>query len=99
MSARETAWQAGADASEVLGPEGSVAKLVWSDVSNHLAEAWSDVLGPDGWTGPHAQQRVSVRQVSISAGSSSTEVTSKPSRTKAKARSFGLARSSTRSPR
>ena len=52
----------------VLGPEGSVAKLVWSDVSNHLGEAWSEVLGPDGWSGFRAQQRVSVRSVSIAGG-------------------------------
>ena len=51
-----------------LGPEGSVTKLVWSDVSNHLAEAWSEVLGPDGWSGSRAQQRVSVRSVSIAGG-------------------------------
>jgi hypothetical protein len=51
-----------------LGPEGSVAKLVWSDVSNRLAETWSEVLGFDGWTGRHAQTRVSVRSLSIAGG-------------------------------
>jgi alkylation response protein AidB-like acyl-CoA dehydrogenase len=51
-----------------LGPEGSVAKLVWSDVSNHLAETWSVVLGFDGWSGSHAQTRVSVRSLSIAGG-------------------------------
>jgi alkylation response protein AidB-like acyl-CoA dehydrogenase len=51
-----------------LGPEGSVAKLVWSDVSNRLAETWSEVLGFDGWTGRHAQIRVSVRSLSIAGG-------------------------------
>ena len=51
-----------------LGPEGSVAKLVWSDTSNHLAEAWSELLGFDGWTGSHAQTRVSVRSLSIAGG-------------------------------
>lgn len=44
------------------GPEGSVAKLVWSDVSNHLAETWTEV------TGAVDMRRVSVRQVSIAGG-------------------------------
>ena len=50
------------------GPESSVAKLVWSDVQNHLAEAWSPVLGPAGWETPNDTRRVSVRQVSIAGG-------------------------------
>jgi alkylation response protein AidB-like acyl-CoA dehydrogenase len=44
------------------GPESSLVKLVWSDVSNHLAEAWTDVLGDVD------TRRLSVRQVSIAGG-------------------------------
>ena len=44
------------------GPESSLVKLVWSDVSNHLAEAWTEV------TGQVDQRRLSVRQVSIAGG-------------------------------
>jgi alkylation response protein AidB-like acyl-CoA dehydrogenase len=51
-----------------LGPEGSVAKLVWADVQNHLAEAASAVHGAEGWTGANGMRRVSVRSVSIAGG-------------------------------
>ncbi|MEY2420727.1 MAG: hypothetical protein QOI95_794 [Acidimicrobiaceae bacterium] len=51
-----------------LGPEGSVAKLVWADVQNHLAEVASDVHGPDGWNLTNGMRRVSVRSVSIAGG-------------------------------
>jgi alkylation response protein AidB-like acyl-CoA dehydrogenase len=51
-----------------LGPEGSVAKLVWADVQNHLAEIASDVHGPDGWNLANGMRRVSVRSVSIAGG-------------------------------
>jgi alkylation response protein AidB-like acyl-CoA dehydrogenase len=51
-----------------LGPEGSVAKLVWADVQNHLAEAASEVHGPDGWDLTNGMRRVSVRSVSIAGG-------------------------------
>lgn len=51
-----------------LGPEGSVAKLVWADVQNHLAEVASDVFGPDGWNMANGMRRVSVRSVSIAGG-------------------------------
>jgi len=44
------------------GPESSLVKLVWSDVSNHVAEAWTAV------TGEVDQRRLSVRQVSIAGG-------------------------------
>ncbi len=50
------------------GPEASVTKLVWSDVSNHLAEVASDVYGVDGWNLSNGMRRVSVRQVSIAGG-------------------------------
>ena len=51
-----------------LGPEGSVAKLVWADVQNHLAEVASDVYGEDGWNLANGMRRVSVRSVSIAGG-------------------------------
>jgi alkylation response protein AidB-like acyl-CoA dehydrogenase len=51
-----------------LGPEGSVAKLVWADVQNLLAEVSSEVFGPDGWTDDNGMRRVSVRSVSIAGG-------------------------------
>jgi alkylation response protein AidB-like acyl-CoA dehydrogenase len=44
------------------GPESSLVKLVWSDVSNEVAEAWTDV------TGTIDMRRISVRQVSIAGG-------------------------------
>jgi alkylation response protein AidB-like acyl-CoA dehydrogenase len=50
------------------GPEGSLAKLVWSDLSNHVAEVASEVLGADGLLGARGVQRVSVRQSSIAGG-------------------------------
>jgi alkylation response protein AidB-like acyl-CoA dehydrogenase len=51
-----------------LGPESSLAKLVWSDVENHLAEAVSLVLGPDALTGEWGRDRVYVRALSIAGG-------------------------------
>jgi alkylation response protein AidB-like acyl-CoA dehydrogenase len=51
-----------------LGPEGSVAKLVWADVQNHLAEVASEVYGPEGWDLANGLRRVSVRSVSIAGG-------------------------------
>ena len=44
------------------GPESSLVKLVWSDVSNRVAEAWTEV------TGEVDVRRLSVRQVSIAGG-------------------------------
>ena len=34
-----------------MGPEGSIAKLVWSEAEQHLTEVASDVLGPDALVG------------------------------------------------
>ena len=34
-----------------MGPEGSIAKLVWSEAEQHLAEVAGDVLGPDALDG------------------------------------------------
>src|SRR5205823_14202281 len=50
------------------GPEGSLAKLVWSDVQNHLAEAAGEVLGEDGLAGAWGRDRVWVRSASIAGG-------------------------------
>ena len=50
------------------GPEGSLVKLVWSDLQNHIAETASAVLGPAAWTGRRGMQRVSVRSASIAGG-------------------------------
>ena len=50
------------------GPESSLVKLVWSDVSNHVAEAWTEVLGAAGLDGDAGTRRLSVRQVSIAGG-------------------------------
>ena len=30
-----------------MGPEGSIAKLLWSEAEQHITEVASDVLGPD----------------------------------------------------
>jgi alkylation response protein AidB-like acyl-CoA dehydrogenase len=51
-----------------LGPESSLAKLVWSDVENHIAEAAGEVLGPDANTGDWGRDRVYVRALSIAGG-------------------------------
>jgi alkylation response protein AidB-like acyl-CoA dehydrogenase len=51
-----------------MGPESSLAKLVWSDIENHLADASGLVLGPDANTGTWGRQRVYVRAVSIAGG-------------------------------
>ncbi len=41
-----------------MGPEGSIAKLLWSDAEQHITEVATEVLGPDGLTGPWARDRV-----------------------------------------
>jgi alkylation response protein AidB-like acyl-CoA dehydrogenase len=51
-----------------LGPESSLAKLVWSEVENHIAEAAGEVLGPDANTGEWGRDRVYVRALSIAGG-------------------------------
>ena len=51
-----------------LGPESSLAKLAWSDVENHLAEAAGEVLGPAANTGEWGRDRVYVRALSIAGG-------------------------------
>ncbi len=50
------------------GPEGSLAKLVWSDTENAIAAAAGCVLGPAANTGRWGEQRVYVRATSIAGG-------------------------------
>ena len=51
-----------------LGPEGSLAKLLWSEVENHIAEAAADVLGPAAGAGEWGRNRVYVRALTIAGG-------------------------------
>jgi alkylation response protein AidB-like acyl-CoA dehydrogenase len=51
-----------------MGPEGSIAKLVWSEAEQHLTEVASDVLGPDALSGPWARDRVYSRAMTIAGG-------------------------------
>ena len=41
-----------------MGPEGSIAKLLWSETEQHVTELASDILGPDALQGPWARDRV-----------------------------------------
>src|SRR3954454_2819025 len=51
-----------------MGPEGSIAKLVWSELDQHIAETASDVLGPDALHGPWGRDRVYSRALTIAGG-------------------------------
>jgi alkylation response protein AidB-like acyl-CoA dehydrogenase len=51
-----------------LGPESSIAKLQWSEASQHIAEVASAVLGPDAIHGRWAVDRLSCRQTTIAGG-------------------------------
>ncbi len=51
-----------------MGAEGSIAKLVWSETEQHVAELASQVLGPDALTGPWARDRVYSRALTIAGG-------------------------------
>jgi len=51
-----------------LGPESSIAKLVWSETEQHIAEVAAAVLGPDATSGPWATDRVAVRSHTIAGG-------------------------------
>src|SRR5690606_32336380 len=51
-----------------LGPESSIAKLVWSETEQHIAEVAAAVLGPDAASGPWAVDRVAVRSHTIAGG-------------------------------
>jgi alkylation response protein AidB-like acyl-CoA dehydrogenase len=50
------------------GPETSLAKLVWSECENHIAEMAGQLLGPAANTGPWGRDRVYVRALSIAGG-------------------------------
>ncbi len=51
-----------------MGPEGSIAKLVWSELEQHTVEVASDVLGPDALSGQWARDRVYSRALTIAGG-------------------------------
>ena len=51
-----------------IGPEGSIAKLLWSETEQHVTEIASDVLGPDALHGPWARDRVFGRSLTIAGG-------------------------------
>ena len=50
------------------GPETSLAKLVWSDCENHIADMAGQLLGPAANTGRWGRDRVYVRALSIAGG-------------------------------
>ena len=52
----------------VMGPEGSIAKLVWSEAEQHVAEVASQVLGPDALSGRWGRDRVYSRALIIAGG-------------------------------
>jgi alkylation response protein AidB-like acyl-CoA dehydrogenase len=51
-----------------IGPESSIAKLVWSEAEQHLGEVAGDVLGPDANTGRWGRDRVAMRSYTIAGG-------------------------------
>jgi alkylation response protein AidB-like acyl-CoA dehydrogenase len=51
-----------------MGPEGSVAKLLWSETEQHITEVASEVLGPDALEGRWARDRVYSRALTIAGG-------------------------------
>jgi alkylation response protein AidB-like acyl-CoA dehydrogenase len=51
-----------------MGPESSIAKLVWSEAEQHLGEVAGDVLGPEANTGRWGRDRVSMRSFTIAGG-------------------------------
>ena len=50
------------------GPESSVAKLVWSDLEQEVAEVAGEVFGPEANEGDRGRSRVYVRALSIAGG-------------------------------
>jgi alkylation response protein AidB-like acyl-CoA dehydrogenase len=55
-----------------MGPEGSIAKLCWSETEQHITEVASAVLGPDALSGAWGRDRVYSRALTIAGGT--TEV-------------------------
>jgi alkylation response protein AidB-like acyl-CoA dehydrogenase len=51
-----------------MGPEGSIAKLLWSETEQRVADVASDVLGPDALTGEWGHDRVYSRSFTIAGG-------------------------------
>ncbi len=51
-----------------VGPEGSIAKLVWSEAEQHLGEVAGDVLGADANAGTWGRDRVYMRALTIAGG-------------------------------
>ena len=51
-----------------LGPESSIAKLVWSETDQHIGEVAAAVLGADAATGRWGRDRVGNRQATIAGG-------------------------------
>ncbi len=51
-----------------LGPEGSIAKLQWSETEQLVAEVAGDVLGPDANQGEWGRDRVMARSHTIAGG-------------------------------
>ena len=51
-----------------MGPEGSIAKLVWSETEQHVTDVASEVLGPDALFGPWARDRAYSRSFTIAGG-------------------------------
>lgn len=51
-----------------MGPEGSIAKLHWSQVEQRIATVAGDVLGPDANSGDWARDRVYSRGLTIAGG-------------------------------
>jgi alkylation response protein AidB-like acyl-CoA dehydrogenase len=58
----------GAIHGRALGPDSSIAKLVWSETEQHLGEVAGDVLGPDANTGRWGRDRVYMRALTIAGG-------------------------------
>jgi alkylation response protein AidB-like acyl-CoA dehydrogenase len=51
-----------------LGPESSIAKLLWSEAEQHLGETAGEVLGPDANSGRWGRDRVYMRALTIAGG-------------------------------
>jgi alkylation response protein AidB-like acyl-CoA dehydrogenase len=50
------------------GPEGSIAKLLWSETEQHITDIASDVLGPDALGGAWGRDRLYARSLTIAGG-------------------------------
>jgi alkylation response protein AidB-like acyl-CoA dehydrogenase len=51
-----------------LGPESSIAKLVWSEAEQHVGETAGDVLGTEANSGKWGRDRVYMRALTIAGG-------------------------------